>query len=393
MDLLFIACAPPYPIQSEHQKLLAYLMREFAQRRFVMDLLAFYEQPEDLIDVPRYEQDLRYLHLVKAPVRDLQTRLRQGAIVPPDQNRAWSSEMWQVIRTRLLENRYDFVQLIGSLEVYEYYPLVKNTPHLIAPLYSQSRQLQQELSRTRGYFQRRSLTQQLSLIQQYEAQIYQNFDTVVMANEAEEKSLLKLHNYDNLISLSPGIETDYFVPTGQEPDQPALLFIGDFHNDIDVKTAHKLCTEIFPAVRRTVPEIHLYIVGEAPPSELQKFSSPYIDVVGKVLDVRPFFELATVYVSPVSTYTGIREDILQALAMATPIVATAESCIGLALEPDRHLLMTETAHEMTVGIIRLLQSPELRQRFRSQGRQHVVEFYDWREIAAQYENLYQRHTV
>jgi len=55
MDLLLISRCPPFPLHLGDRLIPYHLARELAARRHRIDLLAFYQQPEDLADVPRYQ--------------------------------------------------------------------------------------------------------------------------------------------------------------------------------------------------------------------------------------------------------------------------------------------------------------------------------------------------
>jgi hypothetical protein len=52
VDLLLISECPPYPLKQPYRGLIYHLAAELATRRHVIDLLCFYDQPEDYAHVP-----------------------------------------------------------------------------------------------------------------------------------------------------------------------------------------------------------------------------------------------------------------------------------------------------------------------------------------------------
>ena len=67
MDLLLISECPPYPLSHLHRGLIYHLAAELSARRHVIDLLCFYDQPEDYAHVPRYSQYFRSVELIPHP--------------------------------------------------------------------------------------------------------------------------------------------------------------------------------------------------------------------------------------------------------------------------------------------------------------------------------------
>ena len=53
------------------------------------------------------------------------------------------------------------------------------------------------------------------------------------------------------------------------------------------------------------------------------------------------------------------------------------SCGGLAVEPDQNLVLADDAKGFARACLRLLRSPEERQRLGRAGRQTVLERYTW----------------
>ena len=299
---------------------------------------------------------------------------------------AWSREMWQAITERILTGNYDVIQLFGGVQVYEYYELVKTYPNLIIPYESYSLYLQNALQERAGFISRA----QLNMARHYEKRMFTKYDQVVVLAQADADALHKL-NPELPISVIPnGVDTDYYVPTAREPDEPALLFVGNYDYAPNVDAALRLARQIFPAIKQRIPKARLMLVGNAPPSALQSVASADIDVTGRVPDVRPYYEQALIFVSPLHMGAGMKNKLLEAMAMQKAIVATTLSCEGIAVEHDKHLLIAESTDEIIKAILRLMKDGNLRQRLALAGYQLLDANYTWRHVAVQYETLYRR---
>jgi glycosyltransferase involved in cell wall biosynthesis len=94
-----------------------------------------------------------------------------------------------------------------------------------------------------------------------------------------------------------------------------------------------LITEIFPLVQSKVAEARLLVVGrDAPPDLVRLGGRPGVQVTGLVPDVRPYLEQASVFVAPIRFGAGIQNKLLEAMAMALPVIASPVAAEGLCAE-------------------------------------------------------------
>ena len=78
MEILLISRCPPFPMHYGDRLIPYHLARELSARRHVIDLLAFYQLPEDIADVPRYEHFFRSVKLIPEPRRTNRDYLRRS---------------------------------------------------------------------------------------------------------------------------------------------------------------------------------------------------------------------------------------------------------------------------------------------------------------------------
>jgi glycosyltransferase involved in cell wall biosynthesis len=75
--------------------------------------------------------------------------------------------------------------------------------------------------------------------------------------------------------------------------------------------------------------------------------------------------------------------VLDALAMAKPVVATAVAVEGLDLVDGEHYLRAESAADFVAQVARLEREPALRTALGDAARRFVTARYDWRVIGRQ----------
>lgn len=143
--------------------------------------------------------------------------------------------------------------------------------------------------------------------------------------------------------------------------------------------------EIFPLIRAKY-NAELWLVGNAPPESLLQLASDSIHVTGRVPDVVPYYTQATIFICPLRFGAGIKNKLLEAMAMSLPIVATSLSMEGIAATTG--ILAAETAEAIAEAVLRLLHDPALREAMGNANRLVVEKQYSWDVVADQYEALY-----
>ncbi|MCC7207606.1 MAG: glycosyltransferase, partial [Anaerolineae bacterium] len=154
-----------------------------------------------------------------------------------------------------------------------------------------------------------------------------------------------------------------------------------------------LACEILPLVRARQPRARLQLVGNAPPPELRALDGgpgAAIHVTGRVPDVRPYLESASVFVCPLRTGAGIKNKVLEAMAMGLPLVATPLSLDGIPAAAGEHALIAGTGDALAEAAARLLQDSALREHMGANNRRLIESKFTWGAVAARYEALYDK---
>jgi glycosyltransferase involved in cell wall biosynthesis len=162
----------------------------------------------------------------------------------------------------------------------------------------------------------------------------------------------------------------------------------DFRPNVDA--ALWFVREILPRIRATRPEVQFVIVGQKPVERLLRLNGQNgVVVTGAVEDVRPFIAGAAVYVAPLRMGGGTRFKLLEAMALARPIVSTTLGAEGFAVASGRELLLADSPADFAAAVLSLLADPARAATLGQAGRAFVQTRYDWSAIIPKLEAVYE----
>jgi glycosyltransferase involved in cell wall biosynthesis len=227
-------------------------------------------------------------------------------------------------------------------------------------------------------------------VRRFAAHAYRAFRRVVVVSQEDADALAELDPSLALEVIPNGVDSEQFAPNRQvEPETGHIVFTGAMGWAANVTAARSLALEVLPRVRARRPDAHLSLVGRDPPPAvvaLERLDG--VHVTGEVPDVRPWLWRAQVYACPMTSGTGIKNKLLEALACGSACVATPLSCQGTELRHERELLIAADRDATAAAIVRLLADGTLRARLARAGRAYVVERHSWASVARAFERVY-----
>ncbi|MCV2355488.1 TIGR03087 family PEP-CTERM/XrtA system glycosyltransferase [Paucibacter sp. B2R-40] len=183
-------------------------------------------------------------------------------------------------------------------------------------------------------------------------------------------------------SLCNGVDADFFSPDLARPSpfpaaQTPLVFTGamDYWPNVDAVTW--FANEMLPVLRRDWPNLHFHIVGRSPTQAVLALASNCVSVTGTVPDVRPYLQHAAVVVAPLRLARGIQNKILEAMAMARPVVASSTCAEAIDGDVGRDLMAATEPSDFVRVVGELLTQASLADRVGAAGRECVLKNYSW----------------
>ena len=126
-----------------------------------------------------------------------------------------------------------------------------------------------------------------------------------------------------------------------------------------------------------LPEARFAIVGRRPAAAVRRLAGPRTIVTGAVPDVRSWLAAADVVAAPLRIARGIQNKVLEAMAMARPVVASPAAFEGIEAEPGVHLLVAESAEAQAEAIAGLLADRRRAEAIGQAARRRIEQAYRW----------------
>jgi glycosyltransferase involved in cell wall biosynthesis len=103
---------------------------------------------------------------------------------------------------------------------------------------------------------------------------------------------------------------------------------------------------------------------------------PGVHVTGRVADVRPYVAHAAISVAPLRLARGVQNKVLEAMAMARPVLATPEALEGIDAAPGREVFRASGADGLSAAALEMLARDDLAS-VGAAARDCVVSGYGW----------------
>jgi glycosyltransferase involved in cell wall biosynthesis len=112
--------------------------------------------------------------------------------------------------------------------------------------------------------------------------------------------------------------------------------------------------QVFPVIKKNIPDIHFYIVGKGSISTLHDIKDDSITIVGQVDSVLPYLQNSNVAIVPLFFESGTRFKILEAGACHIPIVSTTLGAEGLDLINNKDIVIVDKPDEFACAVLKLI---------------------------------------
>lgn len=388
MRILILAPRAPFPADyGAAQRNLKII--EWLGRLHEVTLLA-YGDPNDRAVKSALESAGARVEIVAPAPRAIVDRVRTLALSgePDLARRLWSTELNERLTSLLHETAFDLIQIEG-LEMYLAWATARRTLRLLPRVILDEHNAESILQESgwRSSVRRRSYATaaysfvQTGRLRRFERQACRSVDGVIDVSPEEDAALQELVPGLRSVVIPNGVDTDHYRLGDNSNGDGSVLFIGKLDYRPNVDAAEWLVTNIWPKVRKAVPEARLNVVGREPLPKITRLADrPGVAVIGPVVDERPWFERAAVLAVPMRMGGGVRLKVLQALATGTTIVSTSFGMSGVGAVDGIHFLRADNPVEFANQVARALGDRALRARLGDAGRTLVCERFDWRVI-------------
>ncbi|MDR2261800.1 MAG: TIGR03087 family PEP-CTERM/XrtA system glycosyltransferase [Azoarcus sp.] len=182
--------------------------------------------------------------------------------------------------------------------------------------------------------------------------------------------------------MQNGVDAGFFspehdLPNPYPPGGPVLVFTGAMDYWPNIDAVCWFVGEILPLVRRRHPRARFWIVGMNPAPAVRALAGDGVVVTGGVPDVRPYIAHADVVEAPLRIARGVQNKVLEAMAMARPVVMAAATAAGLAVSAGRECRIATNAQEFAAATLGLLEDAARSETMGRMAREAVLERHSW----------------
>jgi polysaccharide biosynthesis protein PslH len=187
-----------------------------------------------------------------------------------------------------------------------------------------------------------------------------------------------------IMALGNGIDTIGYDPAGaypllaEKPDGPMIAFTGQMDYRPNIEAVTDFAVNALPEIHKQHPGAVFAIVGRNPPASVLALArNKGVLATGAVDDVRTWLSAADIVVAPLRIARGIQNKVLEAMAMAKPVVASFCAAEGIDAADGVHFRIAKDVKDEARIVCELLSNHAAAQKLGENARRHVVSHYGW----------------
>lgn len=392
-DLLFLAQRLPYP-PNKGEKIRAWHELRHLARHYDIHLGCLVDDPADLPHVAALAPYCRDVHAV--PIDPRRARLSclgglltgEGLSVTYFRHRALTA--WV---NRVLDHVRPAVTFVYSSNMAPYVLHRPRHGRLIVDLVDVDSEKWRELAAAAAGPMRIVYRREWRRIAALEERVAREADLSVLVSEPEADLLAARApaRASRIRAVVNGVDHRYFDPAGLAGPDPAappeFVFTGTMDYPPNADAVAWFAQAMLPDIRAALPGARFTIVGANPTRDTQALAArDGVTVTGRVPDVRPYLARATAAVAPMRIARGMQNKVLEAMAMARPVVLTPGALEGIAATPGQEVILADTAADFARACIAIARADDAAA-LGAAARRRIVRDYDWDACLAAYDDV------
>ncbi|MBP7496781.1 MAG: glycosyltransferase [Bacteroidales bacterium] len=262
--------------------------------------------------------------------------------------RFYSIEFDTALKTKLIKNKYDIVQL-ESLFVTPYLNTIRNNSKAKIILRSHNIEYliwERLAEETKNPLKKYYLNLLATKLKKYELALLNQYDAILTISD-KDLQYYKNHNCTlPILNLPFGVNIEnYNKPTNKSTEFPSLFFIGSMDWKPNLQGLNWFLNKIWLNIYYKFPGLTFYIAGRNIPETLTKSKYPQVVIVGEVENAISFIHSKAIMLVPLLSGGGIRIKIIEAMAAAKTIVSTAIGAEGIDYTDRQNILIANSVNE------------------------------------------------
>jgi sugar transferase (PEP-CTERM/EpsH1 system associated) len=393
-DLLFLAQRLPYP-PTRGDKIRAFHVLKYLARWYDIHLGCLIDDPADVDQVDTLRPMCRDIYAARinrrvgrlASLRGFRTGEALSATYFRDRG------LIRWVR-RVLETIRPAVTFVYSSNMAPYVLDLPKTRTRVVDLVDIDSEKWQALAAATQGPMRFVYRREWQKIAALERRIAHECNLAVFVSNAEANLFAVQHPdcAERIRGISNGVDHHYFDPLLDHPPvfdtvPPNFVFTGTMDYLPNIDAVVWFAKEILPLIRLDAPAARFHIVGSSPNPDVLKLARiEGVFVTGAVPDVRPYIAHATACVAPMRIARGIQNKVLEAMAMARPVVLTSGALEGIDADPVKETTLADTAAAFAAACCRFATTTEAIA-IGAAARDRIICDYDWNATLRRFDDV------
>jgi sugar transferase (PEP-CTERM/EpsH1 system associated) len=381
MKILYLVHRLPYP-PNKGDKVRSYHLLKHLAARHEVHLGTFIDDPDDGQHLPRVQELCADLHVARlnprtAKLLSLRGLLTGEALSLPYYRDA-GLQAW--VDEGVARGGFDAVVVFSGVMAQYVPPASRRLVDFVDVDSAKWRDYAPEHVWPLSWLYRREFSKLLAFEQAVAADAQCSF--FVTDNEVALFRELSPGHDLRLAALGNGVDAEFFAPDAARSSpftagELPLVFTGamDYWPNVDAVTW--FVREMLPALRERFPALRFHIVGRSPAPAVQALGGDIVNVTGTVPDVRPYLQHAAAVVAPLRLARGIQNKVLEAMAMARPVVAAGTCVRAIATHAQPGLIAADDARGYIDRVAALLSDAAAAAEAGRAAREFVLGAYSW----------------
>ena len=408
MKILFLTQIVPFPPDAGPRVKTWHVLRSLAMQGHSVTLVSFV-RPEEAPHLSALEDVCAAVYTVpirRSRVTDIWYMTRSYLTSRPFLvERDDLPEMQSAVDKLVKDNDFDFIHA-DQLTMVQFALRGANVarnkkPKVIFDAHNAVWSIVERMRENARWFLKPVLSIEAMRVKRYEGELLKQVDHVLAVTDVDQAGLeealrvSKIRSGERVapITVVPiATDTNQLRPIKRKANSKNIVTLGTLHYPPNADGIRWFFNEVFPLIREQVPDVTLTIIGKNPPQDFLDLAAKNPDAVtvtGYVPELPPYLEQSALMVVPVRAGGGMRVRILEAFAYAMPVVTTTIGLEGIHAEPERDVLVADTASDFAKRVVELLEDTSLQEKLSTNGRRLAETKYDWQVVLTAMKPIYE----
>lgn len=384
MRILFLTNEFPLPKEKNGSTLINFYLLASLATFAEVDFVSFMYEDNSLSERD-FSPSITFHLIKKKKAYSKIAIIRDTVLMRPYECAQYYDSLYQEKVLELLDtNKYDLI-FSDLLFFFQYVASVKNIVKIVSPHDSFSLLTLRLFKQEKNIFKKLYLHRRYSILKNYEISVFRKNDFVFFVSSVDLEHVGLRILKDKSCVIPNGVDLDYFYPRKEIKKDISVSFVGNFSYKPNIEAVLFFFSQVYPILKTNISKLTVCLIGGNVPDAISQYRSKDIMITGFVPDIREYLWRTKVFISPLLSGSGIKNKMLEAMALGIPIVATPLSFDGI--ENSNNLFRMETLPcDMANSIIELINNPSLADTIAESSYRLVKEKYSWDIVQALYKS-------